>query len=103
MQHDNKLKNLADFRRIQADKRAKLKLSDIGCRNCRFMIHQRMTPTDITGVPVCRFGPPAMTQFPTPNGLQVLVQWPPVAMPDAWCYQFEPSDDCTAGALLPAE
>ena len=89
MEHDSKVKNLAAYRRIARDKAAASRVSDdaMACANCAFAVSQRMVPTDLTTILVCRRFPPAMTQLPSPQGLQVLVQWPPVA-PAAWCYEF---------------
>lgn len=57
------------------------------CDSCAFVVKQRMDKTDLHGVLVCRHSPPAMTQLPGPNGLQVLVQFP-IVNALMWCYQW---------------
>ena len=87
--HENKVKLLADYRRILADRSAEGIAPDVlACKNCRFSVKQRTDPSSIAQHLVCRWGPPQMTMLPMQQGLVINTQFP-IVKPEWWCWRFE--------------
>jgi len=93
--HNDKVKVLADFRRILQNKSAEaIKPDVVACANCRYSVKQRSDPSSVVQSLVCRHSPPAMSMIPTAQGLVINVQFP-IVRPEFWCFQFDlpPEDD----------
>jgi hypothetical protein len=87
--HNDKIKVLADFRRLMREKSAEgIPPDKVACKNCRYSVKQRSDPNSVVQSLVCRHSPPAMTMLPTAQGLVINVQFP-IVRPEFWCFQFD--------------
>lgn len=59
------------------------------CATCKFSILQRISPTDLTRVLVCRRFPPQLVPMQNEGGIGLAALFP-VVTDEAWCYEYAP-------------
>lgn len=59
------------------------------CSTCKFSVLQRIAPTDLTRVRVCRRMPPQLVPMQNEQGIGLAALFP-VVSDDCWCHEYSP-------------